>query len=427
MTVATTKPAAVPTDIGKTAGELVSAGVQLIQIRTEKQLMVAVQRPRDEERFEVKLLTEAAEAGEDFYYSIPYKEHRADCKDRRNCNCPATNVEGAGVGLARSAARLWGNCSVETTIEQDLSDAWLVGAWFVDFETNYTKHETKRVSKMKFLRGGRAVIATGKDLDVVYQQGASKIERDVILRTLPRGVLERAFDTAKAAALQDKKPIKEQIARLIRRFGEIDVNLAAIERHLGHPFTEEALRKAEKDPREVLAHFRGLITAIKGGELTVADAFGEPGAGGGATVPPTSTGSHAVSIDDLEGAKGEGSAPVTGVAAPAEPAASVGQAAPSPSASDADGPLGRDLSDPEAWEALKSLADEVTKSFKGERKFFKEAPAKSDQWYACDAETSEKALGKPSVRVYDAIGKKLTITREQLAALATELQSFIRS
>ena len=423
MTVATTKAVAASNDIGHTAGELVSAGVQLIQIRTEKQLMVAVQRPRDEERFEVKLMTEAAEAGEDFYYSIPYKEHRADCKDRRNCSCPSTMVEGAGVGLARSAARLWGNCSVETTVEQDLPDSWLVGAWFVDFETNYTKHETKRVSKMKVLKGGRTVIASGKDLDVVYQQGASKIERDVILRTLPRGILERAFDTAKAAALMDKKPVKEQIARLIRRFSEIDVNLPTLERHLGHPFTEEAIRKAEKDPREVCAHFRGLITAIKGGELAAADAFGEPGAGGATTVQPTSTGSNAVSIDDLEG---KGETPTESKAATIPAGVYTKESLATAVAAAADGPDGRDVTDAEAWEALKALGDKVSASFNGERKFFKEAPPRSDQWYAIDAEISGKALGKPSVRVYDAIGKRLTITREQVAKLIVELESFAR-
>lgn len=286
-------------DIGATAGALVSGGAQLLQIRTEKQLLVAVQRPRDEKIFAAKLHAEASEAGDDFFYSIPYKDHRADCQDKRTCSCPKTLVEGPGVGLARSAARLWGNCNIDVTIEQDLPDAWLVGAWFIDFETNYTRHETKRVSKMKPVKGGRMVRAADRELDVVYQQGASKVERDAILRALPRHAIERAFELAKFAAVQDKLPVRDQLARLLRRFNEIDVTASQLEEYLGHPFNEETILKAEKNPREVIAHLRGVITAIKGGERDAAEFFGE-GAGAPATVvPPSAAGPTAVTIGDL--------------------------------------------------------------------------------------------------------------------------------
>lgn len=393
--------------LGQSAGELISAGVQLIQIRTEKQLMVAQQRARDESRFANKLLAEAAEAGDDFYYSIPYKNHKPDCNNRRNCNCPSTPVEGAGVGLARSAARLWGNCSVETTIEQDLPDSWLVGAWFVDFETNFTKHETKRVSKMKPTRGGGMVVARDKDLDVVYQQGASKIERDVILRALPRHVIERAFETAKAAALQDKMPIKDQIARLIRRFGEVEVRLPMIEKYLGHPFTEGDFKKAEKDAREQCAHLRGLLTAIKGGELEVADVFGERVTPTTVTKAPPSDDPAAVNLDDLEGERGPDA-----TAAPATTAAE---------ASAENTSEGADLTDEEAWKAFKGLADRVAESFNGERVLVKEAPKKSEQWFTSDSDLSAK-----SVRVYDGIGKKLAVSREDLAKLFAKLEGMLQ-
>lgn len=287
-------------DMGATAGGLVSAGAQLLQIRTEKQLLVAVQRPRDEERFAVKLHAEASAAGEDFFYSIPYKDHLPNCGDRRNCSCPKTFVEGPGVGLARSAARLWGNCNIDVTIEQDTPDAWLVGAWFIDFETNYTRHDTKRISKMKALKGGKMVRAADRDLDVVYQQGASKVERDVILRALPRHVIDRAFELAKFAAIQDKLPVRDQLARLLRRFNEIDVTASQLERYLGHAFNEETILKAEKDPREVIAHLRGVITAIKGGEREAHEFFGEGAGEAAVVVPPSAAGPAAVNLADLK-------------------------------------------------------------------------------------------------------------------------------
>ena len=284
-------------ETGTSFGAMVSTGAQMLQIRTEKQLLVAIQRPRNEEDFANALYREASEAGEDFFYSIPYKDHRPDCNNRKGCDCPKTLVEGPGVGLARSAARTWGNCSVDTSLEQEFDDAWLVGAWFVDFETNFTKHETKRVSKMRATKGGRMVRAADRELDVVYQQGASKVERDVILRALPRHVIERAFELAKYAALLEKMPIKDQIARLVRRFHEIDVTLAQVENYLGCTLTEEGMAKAEKNPRETCAHLRGLITAIKGGELEVAEVFGPAIT----TAGPVTEALGAVSLADLEG------------------------------------------------------------------------------------------------------------------------------
>jgi hypothetical protein len=245
---------------GRTAGDLISAGSQLLQIRTKNQLMVAIQRPRDMKAFETKLLAMSAEAGEDFFYFIRYKD--------------GTIVEGAGVGLARAAAQLWGNCSVDTRIEQEAADAFLVRSDFVDFETNYTRSETKRVSKLMPRKGGGYVKAADKQLDLVYQQGASKVERDCILRSLPKHVVERAFEMAKAAALQEKAPIPQQIARILRRFAELNVPVSKVEAYIGCPLTEEGMRSAEKDPRDTCASLRGLITAIKGGDTTIEEAFG---------------------------------------------------------------------------------------------------------------------------------------------------------
>ena len=261
---------------GATAGDLISQGEQLLQIRTKNQLLIAVQRPRNLQVFEKKLLSIAAEAGEDFFYSIPYKEHVYGCS-RRGCQCPQTLVEGPGVGLARSAASLFGNCSVDTRIEQETSDAFLVRSDWVDFESNYTRSETKRVSKLLPKRGGGTRLANGKELDLVYQQGASKVERDVIVRSLPKHIIERAFEIAKAAALQEKAQVAQQVARLLRRFGEISVTLAQIEAYIGCPFNEKGMTEAGKDARDVCAHLRGVLTAVKGGDATVEEVFGQKG------------------------------------------------------------------------------------------------------------------------------------------------------
>lgn len=259
---------------GNNAGDLISRGEQLLQIRTKSQLLVAVQRPRSIERFTAKLQAMSAQAGEDFYYSIPYKNHKKGCRDRYNCDCPSTPVEGAGVGLARAGAAEWGNCSVEVRIEAETETEWLIRADWIDFENNFSRSEVKRVSKMKPKQGGGYYRVSDKDLDVVYQVGASKVERDCILRALPRHIVEACFQTAKAAAMAEKAPIPQQVARLLQKFKEVEVTVEMIERLIRCPFTESGMRMADKSPSAVCAHLRGILTAIRGGEITVEEIFG---------------------------------------------------------------------------------------------------------------------------------------------------------
>lgn len=284
------------------ASELIGAGAQLVQIRTEKQLMLALQRPRDEKVFEKKLRAEAAAAGEDFYYALPFKKHERGCDRRKGCKCPTEYVEGPGVGLARSAARLWGNCSVETMLEQDTEDAWLVRTDFVDFETNYTKTESKRVSKFKNV-GGKMYRARANELDSIYQAGASKVERDCIIRSLPKHIIDRCWELARAAAAQEKAPVKDQVARLLRRFSEVNVSLGQIEEYLGHPFTPDGLKDRDRTPKETCARLRGLLTAIRSGDVDVSDVFGS-GRPAEKAKPAKAEGSPGdLTVDDILGAK----------------------------------------------------------------------------------------------------------------------------
>lgn len=257
---------------------LISSGAQIMEIRSRNQLMVAIQRPRDLETFAKELNAMAAQAGMDFFYSIPFKNHRPNCQDRRNCNCEATFIEGPGVGLARSALPLYGNCSMETgsVAAEETDTAWMMEATFIDFQRNVTRTERKPWSKMKTLQGGRQVVARDRDLDLAYAQGIARVERDCILKSLPRHIIEDATATAMQAARQSMKPVKEQIARLLaffqKEFGMTGSMLAAYSQV--SEFSEKGIIEAGKEPLEVLAHLRGVATAINSGLTTVEDAFG---------------------------------------------------------------------------------------------------------------------------------------------------------
>jgi len=263
---------------GNTAGELISRGDQMLQIRTKNQLMVAVQRPRDIERFRTKLVAMAAQAAEDFYYLIEFKNHKRGCS-RKGCDCPNTDkpVQGPGVGLARSAAPLYTNCSVEADVDDETDTHWNIRGHFTDFENNFSRSVPKRISKpaaFRERRDGSKYPVSEKEFERELAAGLAKVERDVILGALPQHIIDEAYETAKAAAMAGKAPVAQQVERLAAKFGEIGVTVPMIESHIGCPFSEPGLKIADKSGTRVCAELRGLLTALRGGEITVEQIFG---------------------------------------------------------------------------------------------------------------------------------------------------------
>lgn len=268
--------------VANSAGALIEQGVRIVQMRTDRQLMVAAQRPRDEARFAAALEAEAEDAGEEFFYAWDVKDHVQGCVGaaRRTCNCPAEEISGPSVQLARSAARTWGNCDVASRIVADLPTHWEVESTFVDFQRNYTRTETGRVSKLRELSGGRVVTLRPEQLEIAFKIGVAKIERNAIVNALPRAVLRRVQRVAMEAALakvDDKATAEVELAKAARWFQQRGVPLEVFERYVGAPANVAALRKAGKDPAAVVASLRGTVTAIREGQTTTAEVFGLEG------------------------------------------------------------------------------------------------------------------------------------------------------
>jgi len=166
----------VPTLAGASAS--LANGSAMQQVKTSYTTAVAVQKPRILAEVEQRLLQEADQAGEDFYYGW------GAGKDR---------VEGPSVGLALAAARCYGNCAVEMAPVQDTFDAWIFTASFIDLETGFTlsrqlrqskrwivygKHDEARpttrgltVEDLVLIRGDLSAIGAGQDtVDNLYPQ-----------------------------------------------------------------------------------------------------------------------------------------------------------------------------------------------------------------------------------------------------------------
>src|SRR5262245_33250221 len=160
------------------------AGLPVQQVRSQFATAVAVQKPRQWNDAVRRLKEEARHAGEDFYYGW------AAGKD---------SVEGPSVKLALAAARCWGNCAVEALPVQDLDDAWIFTAAFIDLETGFTLTRQFRQSKRWQIRGR---MDDERKEDIRFQIGQSKAVRNVLLNGLPASLIDQALGEAKAGVRQ---------------------------------------------------------------------------------------------------------------------------------------------------------------------------------------------------------------------------------
>ena len=244
--------------------DLISSGAQMLQVRTQFQTMVAVQRPRDLEKIRKTLLEEA---GPDFYYSIPYKNHVKNCRDRRNCKCPEVFVEGGSVRLARSAAREWGNCSVHKAVQQTTPTSWIIEATFIDFETNYTNTDIYEQPRLIPTKQGNWINPDPQRARMLFQTGCAFAERNAILKALPSAMIKGVIDKAKKRAVDKEKPLPERIKNMVSKFAKLGVSERMLETSLDHDINETTT--------DELAELIGLYNAIKDGQLKVEEAFAE--------------------------------------------------------------------------------------------------------------------------------------------------------
>lgn len=129
---------------------------------------VAVKRDMADVMRQIKALAEAS--GEDYVYRIPFKDHKTG---------RTTNAEGPTIKLANDLARIFGNCQVDIR-EVDEGDAWIFYARFTDLQSGFNITRPFRQRKGQ----GTGMKDDERRLDSVYQIGASKAIRNVVVNAL---------------------------------------------------------------------------------------------------------------------------------------------------------------------------------------------------------------------------------------------------
>jgi hypothetical protein len=295
----------------------------------EARFIMAVGRPRDTERFRIKLIEACKRPG--FAEVAVYAKPVGGGK----------KAEGPSIRFAEEAARNYGNLDIQSPVVFDDHERRIIRVSATDLETNtsYSRdvHIEKSVERRNPRQGdevlgsrtnstGQTVYRIAADEDALLtKQGAqvSKATREVIMRVLPGDVVEEAVAQVKETLrTQDAKDPTAARKRLVDAFYALAIMPAQLADLLGHPL--DAVTPAE------IGMLRTIYTALKEGETSwtdVLESFGAKKQNGGETtaVDPHAKGTEALKAK-LDRKRGEvkEQKDATGTAAAPGPEAAAG-------------------------------------------------------------------------------------------------------
>ena len=250
---------------GVSAGELVAAGAALTRLENTTQMTVAVQRPRDNDavlKEALKVLEMSPILVEKAIYSKPVGKD-PDTDEMKH-------AEGLSIRAAEELRRIYGNNSAGSTVLGEKDDEVIIGAVFVDLEKNTRFAAEKGVSKFFTTKKGQVMQHKPDRLyDVVVPAHASKLLREVILRSLPSW-LKMEFE-AKARELAMKGRLPAMRKKMVSAFASLTPPVT--EAMLLSYLKKEAL---DKVTREDVMTMKGIHTAINEGEISAKETFPQP-------------------------------------------------------------------------------------------------------------------------------------------------------
>ena len=231
----------------------IEGGLGLQKIHTQYTTAVRVIKPRI-----IKNVLEDTKAEIEIHPEIMYYEWPVKTKHGKK------DVFGGSIQLAQSIARNFGNCAVDTEV-QETPTHHIFTAAFIDLQTGYTLKRAFKQRKAQNI----GMKDTERAEDLTFQIGQSKALRNVILNAVPGSIVERCLEYAKKVECENISPEeygKTKIAA-IDYFREQGVPLSMLGEYLDQP-----------DPdlwsNERVVKLRALVRSIRDGETTTLDVFG---------------------------------------------------------------------------------------------------------------------------------------------------------
>ncbi len=241
--------------------KLVKEGVSLIKLENDTQMMISIQRPRDEEKILKACLKELDTyrscADEALYIKPVGKNDKGEMQF----------ADSLSIRAAESLANRWTNNAYACDkIDEDDESITLAGIW-LDYETNIRRVLLKRVSKSYTQRATRKRIYHNDDrLELVVSANQSKLLREVILRNLPAG-LKKEYEN-KAWQLLETEDREKKLVKIKRLFEQHSITLVDLASILG----KELQKASNKD----LIKLGGMFNSLRDGEITKEALLGKP-------------------------------------------------------------------------------------------------------------------------------------------------------
>jgi hypothetical protein len=223
---------------------------QLERAAVDVQVATAHAYPRDRQKALQAIVNEALQDSESMIYTLRYVNHKTG---------EAQVVQGASVRLAEVVAQNWGNIRVWASVIEARPEYVRARGSAWDMQSNAWATEEVVVPTLD--KKGQPY---PERLRILQQQSAvSKAFRNVVLRVVPRSVVNAAINAIKRQQVVTPKAI----ASIRNWLKTIKVSEAAACRVIG-------AQSLDSITPEQLATIRGIYAAIRDGELTIEDAFG---------------------------------------------------------------------------------------------------------------------------------------------------------
>lgn len=229
----------------------------IVRSEVEAQLDAAHKYKRSVSRFlaeALSLATISQEVAESCIYSLPRME-RGEQK----------MITGPSVRLAEICASAYGNLHVGGRVidEEEKEIVAQGGAWDLEKNLRVTVEARRRITN----KAGRRY---SDDMVVVTGNAAVSIAlRNAILRVIPRAYVDTIYEKVRHVAVGDAKTLGARRSEIVARLNKLGVGTDRILARLG----KAGIDDVGLEELEILI---GLGTAVKGGELTIEDAFAPP-------------------------------------------------------------------------------------------------------------------------------------------------------
>lgn len=243
-------------DINRETGEVITAEVGTVALlakaEIDQQISTAKKYPRSIKRFRdeaLAMVTLNESVAATCIYALP--------RDGKT-------IEGPSARFAEVVASAWGNCRAGARVVSDQGDFVTAQGVFHDLERNVAiTYEVQR--RITGKNGNRF---SADMIGVTANAACSVALRNAILKGVPKAFWDDMYQAARATIMGDFKTLANRRAEAIKLFISYGVTQEQVLEKL-------EVKGVEDITMEHLVTLRGLITALREGDTTPEQAFGQ--------------------------------------------------------------------------------------------------------------------------------------------------------